>query len=82
MHRQVLIEGDLTDGLATPRRSPRRTRTLTGLSGVLAIDGGLSHTCAMASTDLSGVYCWGEGTSGQLGTGSETDASRPIRVAA
>ena len=52
----------------------------------VAIGGGLSFTdlwgesqtyCAAATT--GGVYCWGQGTSGQLGSGG-TNSTVPVRV--
>ncbi len=39
---------------------------------------GLDNHCAI---DIDGqVYCWGEGSSGQLGNGSESDSSVPVKV--
>ena len=53
-------------------------------TGVLAgktikqISNGSSHTCAIASDDKA--YCWGSGTSGQLGNNSAANSSVPVRV--
>ncbi len=42
------------------------------------ISAGFSHTCAIDS--LGGVWCWGEGTYGRLGTGSSSHATSPSSV--
>ena len=53
-------------------------------TGVLAgktikqISNGSSHTCAIASDNKA--YCWGSGTSGQLGNNSAANSSVPVRV--
>ncbi|MFY9489080.1 MAG: hypothetical protein WAP35_10370 [Solirubrobacterales bacterium] len=47
-------------------------------SGVDSIDGGDFHTCAL--TTAGGVKCWGSGTVGSLGTGSNTSATTPADV--
>ena len=41
------------------------------------ISAGLAHTCAILGGEL---YCWGQNTNGQLGTGDTADANRPTRV--
>jgi hypothetical protein len=43
-----------------------------------AISAGSGYTCAV-STD-GGVYCWGKGGKGQLGSGDLVDRHRPTRV--
>ena len=53
---------------------------VTGLtSGVAAISAGYYHTCAI--TTSGGAKCWGQGTDGQLGGGSTSDAWTPANVA-
>ena len=53
-------------------------------TGVLAgktikmIAAGANHACAIASDDL--VYCWGSGSEGQLGNGSNSNSSIPVAV--
>lgn len=47
------------------------------LSGVQAIGVGTQHTCALSTT--GSVYCWGSGSSGQLG--SNLPISDPQRIA-
>lgn len=43
-----------------------------------AISAGVSHTCVLT---LDGAaYCWGKGSAGQLGTGTNTGQLTPVRV--
>ena len=42
------------------------------------ISAGLAHTCGL--TEAGDVYCWGLNTDGQLGDGSTTGASTPVKV--
>ena len=73
------------DGTTTGRNES--TAVVTGaqnhpsglLSGVKKVSTGYSHMCAIA--DESGVdkiYCWGAGSSGQLGRNSSTQANSPV----
>lgn len=43
------------------------------------IEGGDDHFCVI--TDLARTWCWGRNDAGQLGDGSTTDRSAPVRVA-
>ncbi|MDB5167906.1 MAG: cell surface receptor domain protein, partial [Candidatus Saccharibacteria bacterium] len=43
---------------------------------VSSITTGATHTCAVASDNLS--YCWGDGGNGQLGNNSTTSSSVPV----
>lgn len=53
---------------------------VSGLSsGVIAIDAGGFHTCAL--TEVGAVKCWGYDEYGQLGIGSRTDRRLPVNVA-
>jgi alpha-tubulin suppressor-like RCC1 family protein len=55
-----------------------------GLSDAYAIAAGASHNCALSHgtvfPGVAGVYCWGSGSSGQLGNGQTTDNSIPVAV--
>ncbi len=42
------------------------------------IAAGTQHTCAIGTDDKA--YCWGEGTSGQLGNGAGTSSLTPVAV--
>ena len=42
-----------------------------------AVSAGKSHSCAVMEGD---VYCWGDNTHGQLGTGNTTSSIQPVRV--
>lgn len=43
------------------------------------ISTGSAHTCAI-SEDLEGLYCWGHGEAGKLGTGVTENATTPLPV--
>lgn len=52
---------------------------VTGLdSGVIAIDSGDAHTCALK--DDGSVYCWGDNDKGELGNGNNEQQSAPAQV--
>jgi hypothetical protein len=51
--------------------------TRPGLSASV-LDAGGAHTCAIVSSD--GVVCWGKNQFGQLGIGSTTQQTSPMRV--
>lgn len=48
-------------------------------SGVVALSMGYNHSCALK--DDGSVWCWGRNADGQLGNGSNSDSSSPVRVA-
>jgi len=44
----------------------------------LSFSAGRNHTCSIKTGDL---YCWGQNTSGQLGTGNYDNVNQPVNVA-
>lgn len=72
------LHGQLGDGDGnTDGRTPRRIAVPDGLSFV-SLSAGFDHTCGIAADGAA--WCWGEGTSGQLGDGSDQDATTPVAV--
>lgn len=59
------------------QRQPKLIESLVGLK-VKEICAGYHHS--MALTSKSGLYCWGSGWSGQLGTGNTKDLNTPTFV--
>ena len=68
--------GQLGDGTTTDRNTPVGVSGLS--SGVLALDVGVNHSCALL-TDHT-VRCWGSDSSGQLGDGIFAFSTTPIDV--
>lgn len=71
------VYGQLGDGGVVNRSRPVAVLTPAGvrLSGVAA---GRFHTCALGSD--ARTYCWGQGTSGELGDGGTANRARPVPV--
>jgi alpha-tubulin suppressor-like RCC1 family protein len=55
-----------------------RPKLISQLSGILDVDSGQSHVCAMQ--DSGAVYCWGFNYYGQLGNNSTTRSADPVAV--
>jgi len=69
--------GQVGGGTATPWASVA-TQDVVGLgAGVSALDLGVQHTCAVSGGN---AYCWGKGTSWQLGQGAAADSAAPVAV--
>ena len=48
------------------------------LAGVIDIEAGAFHTCA--TRGAGDVWCWGRNSEGQLGDGTTTSRTIPVRV--
>jgi alpha-tubulin suppressor-like RCC1 family protein len=69
--------GQLGDGtIGIERLVPVAVSGLS--SGIVAIEAGFNHTCAI--TSAGAVLCWGEGQSGQLGNGTDINQLTPTPV--
>ena len=68
--------GALGLGATTSTLVPQRVNGLP--ADVIAISGLLYHQCAL--TTSGDVWCWGNNTSGQLGDGTFTNRSTPVKV--
>jgi alpha-tubulin suppressor-like RCC1 family protein len=53
---------------------------VAGLSNVVALTAGGSHTCALLASGA--LKCWGRNSEGQLGDGTVTNRGTPVNVAA
>jgi alpha-tubulin suppressor-like RCC1 family protein len=74
--------GQLGSGSTTSSSVPVAVTATGVLSGVTLtqISAGSNSACAVGSSGAS--YCWGGGSSGQLGSGSVTSSSVPVAVTA
>jgi alpha-tubulin suppressor-like RCC1 family protein len=72
-----LIVGLDAQGVPMTIQSGRAKKVGT-LSGVIDVDSGLGHVCALLSDAT--VKCWGTNNYGQLGNDSEQNSSSPVSV--
>ncbi|WP_426303689.1 hypothetical protein LRM48_000875 [Candidatus Nanosynbacter sp. TM7-008] len=69
--------GRLGNNSTTDSRIPVAVQMPAGVS-FQSITAGSLHTCALTAEGKA--YCWGQGSSGQLGNNSTTDSSIPLAV--
>lgn len=72
--------GQIGDATTTPRTQWTLVNTggLTGFTGFKQLSAGDQHVCAVSNSGQ--VYCWGLGTSGQVGDGNFSSRSVPTPV--
>ena len=70
------MNGQIGDGTTTDRASPTPVSELS--SGVVAVESGGSHSCALL--EGGGVKCWGRNEFGQVGDWTTTDKIAPAQV--
>lgn len=68
--------GKLGNGTTTPDIA--LPAVVSNLIRYSAISAGFEHSCAVGLN--SGVFCWGQGTAGQLGNGVLSDVTTPVAV--
>jgi alpha-tubulin suppressor-like RCC1 family protein len=76
----INTNGQLGDGTTTNRSIPTPVSPGAIPTGDKWVDLtlGASHTCGLSNKGKA--YCWGAGTSGQLGNNSATNSSTPVAV--
>jgi alpha-tubulin suppressor-like RCC1 family protein len=65
-------------GTGAPSDGTNRAAPVPGLTGVTQISTESATTCAVKADGTA--WCWGDGTSGQLGNGTRTSAYAPSQV--
>ncbi|MGW4165023.1 RCC1 domain-containing protein [Streptomyces sp. NPDC004788] len=78
--------GQLGDGTTTSRNVPVQVcapgSCTSHLTGVIAVAGGITGSHSLALRSDGSVRAWGLNDNGQLGDGTTTNASTPVRVCA
>ena len=72
------LRGQLGDGDGQRDRSVPGAVTMPSGVTFVTITAGFDHTCALDAS--GGAWCWGDGSSGQLGDGGSADAPVPVAV--
>ncbi len=72
------LHGQLGDGGSSV--SSFTPRLVSGVTGVVAIDAGSKHTCAL--TSFGETFCWGDNVRSQLGDGSTTTRAAAVAAVA
>jgi alpha-tubulin suppressor-like RCC1 family protein len=70
--------GQLGDDTITSSSTPIRIRGLSNITAIAAEEGGAFHILALRSDGT--VWAWGSNAAGQLGDGTRTNSSTPVRV--
>ncbi|MCC6385857.1 MAG: hypothetical protein IT302_00590 [Dehalococcoidia bacterium] len=71
------VYSELGDG-TNVNNSPVPVQVVGLAGGVIAIEAGGLHTCALLAT--GGVTCWGRGEAAALGNGANTNSNVPVNV--
>jgi hypothetical protein len=72
-------DGRLGNGTTTPNVQ-LAAQVASSIANIAAVSAGANSTCALTTSDT--VYCWGKGTSGQIGNGALLSATTPRLVSA
>ncbi len=65
-------------GITGPVACNRSPVQVKGVSGAVAVQPGLAHTCAIFNTGT--LMCWGENQEGELGDGTTADRTTPAAI--